>query len=596
VRDVAPPGVKDPSWVASPIDAFVLAKLEARGLAPSARADRRTLIRRATFDLTGLPPTAGEIAAFEADPAPEADAFARLVERLLASPRYGERWGRHWLDVARYADTKGYVFQEERRYPYSYTYRDYVIRAFNDDLPYDQFLVQQIAADLLPQGADTRALAAMGFLTVGRRFLNNRDDIIDDRIDVVSRGLLGLTVACARCHDHKFDPIPTADYYSLYGVFASSVEPKELPTIAPGGTDAAYEDYRRQLLARQRELDAFVAEKRGEIQAELRGRIDLYLLAAFDLDFEPRHPKFDERCRAGGAPARAAPPVDGALEGPAGGALRAARPGARPLAGLRGAARRRVPRGGGRAGEAAGGLVPCGPPDPGPVLRRGAAEGHARGRAAVCRAPGPGRDALAGAVEGRRPIEGPPRRLARRGPGRTRLGGAAAGAVRRRRPDRHQGRRDRAGDRPRRAGSPAGIGQEGRGAQRDARRRPAAGDGPGRRTAALRPPGLRARQPRAARRGRAPTVPEGPLGPGPYAVPRRQRPPGAGPGDRPLGQPADGPRPGQPDLDAPLRRGPGPHAQRLRPPQRPADAPRAARLPRDPGSSGAAGRSRRCTG
>ena len=171
------------------------------------RADRRTLIRRATIDLWGIPPTAEEIEAFEHDPAP--DAFARLVDRLLASPHYGERWGRHWLDVARYADTKGYVFTQDRNYPYAYTYRDYVIAALNADLPYDQFIVQQLAADQLPRGDDPGPLAAMGFLTVGRRFLLDQNEIIDDRIDVVSRGLLGLTVTCARCHDHKFDPIPT---------------------------------------------------------------------------------------------------------------------------------------------------------------------------------------------------------------------------------------------------------------------------------------------------------------------------------------------------------------------------------------------------
>ena len=229
IRVVAPPTVKDRAWAASPIDAFVLAKLEAEGMTHSPPADKRTLIRRATFDLLGLPPTPGEVDAFLADDSP--DAFARVIDRLLASPRYGERWGRHWLDVARYADTKGYVFTEERRYPYSYTYRDYVIRAFNDDKPYDQFLVEQIAADRLPGSAGKPSLAALGFLTVGRRFLNNNEDIVDDRIDVVSRGLLGLTVTCARCHDHKFDPIPTDDYYSLFGVFRSSIEPADLPLI-----------------------------------------------------------------------------------------------------------------------------------------------------------------------------------------------------------------------------------------------------------------------------------------------------------------------------------------------------------------------------
>ena len=168
----------------------MLARLEAAGLAPSPEADRRTLIRRATIDLWGIPPTAEEVDAFESDHA--ADAFERLVDRLLASPRYGERWGRHWLDVARYADTKGYVFTQDRRYPYAYTYRDYVIAALNADLGYDRFIVAQIAADQLPRGDDRRPLAALGFLTVGRRFLLDQNEIIDDRIDVVTRGLAGL--------------------------------------------------------------------------------------------------------------------------------------------------------------------------------------------------------------------------------------------------------------------------------------------------------------------------------------------------------------------------------------------------------------------
>ena len=200
----------------------MLAKIEAAGLAPSPPADRRTLIRRATFDLTGLPPTPEEVEAFVADSTP--DAYARLIDRLLASPRYGEHWGRHWLDIARYSDTKGYVYaREERRFVHAPAYRDWVVEAFNRDLPYDRFLLLQIAADQAAPD-DRRALAAMGFLTIGRRFLGVTRDIIDDRIDVVTRGTMGLTVGCARCHDHKYDPIPTTDYYSLYGVFLNSTE------------------------------------------------------------------------------------------------------------------------------------------------------------------------------------------------------------------------------------------------------------------------------------------------------------------------------------------------------------------------------------
>jgi mono/diheme cytochrome c family protein len=270
------PAVKNAAWVSNPIDRFVLARLEAAGLTPSPPADRRTLLRRVSFDLIGLPPTPEEVAAFEADTAPEA--YERLVDRLLASPRYGERWGRHWLDVSRYADTKGYVFTDERRFPYAYTYRDYVIRTFNDDLPYDQFVVQQLAADQLPLGNDPRPLAAMGYLTLGRRFLNNQQDIIDDRIDVTMRGLQGLTVACARCHDHKFDPIPQKDYYSLYGVFASSVEPKDLPLLGTPERTPELAAFEAELTKRKAVVEKFrqehqkeLSQRNRKVRDELRG-------------------------------------------------------------------------------------------------------------------------------------------------------------------------------------------------------------------------------------------------------------------------------------------------------------------------------------
>ncbi len=272
VRKPALPPVKAAAWAANPIDRFVLAGLEAKGLAPAPPADRNALIRRVFFDLTGLPPTPAEVEAFVNDPDP--DAYAKLVDRLLASPQYGERWGRYWLDVARYADTKGYVFEDERRYPFAYTYRDYVIRAFNEDLPYDQFVVQQLAADRLPLGEDKRPLAAMGFLTLGRRFLNNPNDIIDDRIDVVCRGLLGLTVGCARCHDHKFDPIPQADYYSLYGVFASSVEPKDLPALTGPVASPAYADFEKQLAVLEKDAAHYEQEHKQELLSGNRAARD----------------------------------------------------------------------------------------------------------------------------------------------------------------------------------------------------------------------------------------------------------------------------------------------------------------------------------
>ena len=282
VRRSEPPAVKNASWGAGTIDRFILTKLEENGLAPSPRADRRTLLRRASFDLIGLPPTAEEVATFENDKSE--GAFDSVVDRLLASPHYGERWGRHWLDVARYADTKGYVFTEERKYPFSYTYRDYVIHAFNSDLPFDRFILEQLAADQLTAGDDKAPLAAMGFLTLGRRFGNNQLDIIDDRIDVVSRGLLGLTTACARCHDHKFDPIPTDDYYSMSGIFASSVEPADLPLIGAPQMNDAYREYEQELAKREGAWSAMQTEKLAALIDELRSRTADCLVVAADKD------------------------------------------------------------------------------------------------------------------------------------------------------------------------------------------------------------------------------------------------------------------------------------------------------------------------
>ncbi len=274
----------------SPIDAFLLARLEAGGLGFAPPADRRTLIRRATFDLIGLPPTPEEVEAFVADPS--ADAYEGLLDRLLASPHYGERMARSWLDVARYADTKGYVLFEEPGYPFAWTYRDYVIRSFNDDLPYDRFLVEQIAADRLELGDDRRPLAALGFLTVGGRFMGNPHDVIDDRIDVVTRGLMGLAVSCARCHDHKFDPVPTDDYYALYGVFASTVEPNVPPLFEPPPATPEYAEFARELAAREAKLNEYVATKRNALAESARRRADDYLLAAAQARGAPRTDEF----------------------------------------------------------------------------------------------------------------------------------------------------------------------------------------------------------------------------------------------------------------------------------------------------------------
>lgn len=273
-----PPQVKNTAWIRRPMDGFVLSRLEAKELVPTRRADPRTLLRRATLDLTGLPPTPREMETFLADRA--SDAYERAVERLLASPRYGERWARIWLDVARYADTKGYVFEEERRYPYSYTYRDWVVQALNDDLPYDRFIQYQIAGDLYATADDPSPLAALGFLTLGRRFLNNQADIIDDRIDVVFRGTQALTVQCARCHDHKFDPIPTADYYSLYGIFQSSHEPAEKPLLGASPNSDLVAEFEAERTKRVTERQQFRAEATLAVVKKLRDRIGDYLITA----------------------------------------------------------------------------------------------------------------------------------------------------------------------------------------------------------------------------------------------------------------------------------------------------------------------------
>ena len=251
------PAVKDTAWPANPIDHFILAQLEQNRLTPSPPAGKRTLIRRAYLDLTGLPPTPDEVLAFVKDESPQA--FEKVVDDLLSRPQYGERWGRHWLDVARYADTRGSTKNRQTTLsPHAWTYRDYVIAAFNQDKPFDQFIREQIAADLLPGRTDNASLAALGFLTQGDQFMGNRQDIINDQIDVVSKGFLGLTVTCARCHDHKFDPVPQADYYSLHGIFDSSSEPTEKPAVVAAVVDTRSTDYQ---------------EKRGKMVQEGREKL-----------------------------------------------------------------------------------------------------------------------------------------------------------------------------------------------------------------------------------------------------------------------------------------------------------------------------------
>src|ERR1700677_1638198 len=258
------PAPGDTNWIANPIDAFVLAKLKENGMKPSPAADKRALIRRATYDLIGLPPTPSEVDAFVDDTS--TNAYAKVIDRLLASPQYGEHWGRVWLDTARYADTRGDIKQNQDvpLYPYAWTYRDYVVRSFNEDKPYNRFVLEQLAADKLPAGKDSSKLAALGFLTLGPRFNDAKNEIINDRIDVVCKGLLGLTVTCARCHDHKFDPIPTADYYSLRGIFDSCAEPAEEPLLAPVKMTPQYQAYYEKLTD--------LKEKLADAEGQIKGR------------------------------------------------------------------------------------------------------------------------------------------------------------------------------------------------------------------------------------------------------------------------------------------------------------------------------------
>lgn len=273
-----------------PIDAFLLNRLKEKGLGFSPPADRATLVRRATFDLTGLPPTYEEVQAFVGDKDP--NAYAKLIDRLLASPRYGQRWGRHWLDVARYADTLGYALDKvSRDYPFAYTYRDYVINAFNSDLPYNDFIRQQLAADQLTDDPSDRSLAALGFLTVGRKYLG-RPDVVDDRIDVVTRGLMGLTVSCARCHDHKFDGVATEDYYALYGIFDNCFLPEELPLI--GQPPRSADGFVAELDRLNGDVKALQNKARRTSRQHLLDHIDQYAVAAWMRETE-------DQLRAAGA-------------------------------------------------------------------------------------------------------------------------------------------------------------------------------------------------------------------------------------------------------------------------------------------------------
>ena len=288
------PSVSHGDWPKTDIDRFVLAGLERAGLAPVKAADKLTLIRRATLDLTGLSPTIEEIEAFQKDEAP--DAFAKVIDRLLESPRYGESWGRLWLDVARYGeddyrslDPKGRGYNP---YPNAYLYRDWVIKAFNDDMPYDQFVRNQLAADLLGDEGRARRLPALGFLGLGPWFYDNgaveitRADERHDKVDVVSRGFLGLTVGCARCHDHKYDPIPTKDYYALSGVFLNSPY-KEYP-LAPKAVVDEYTEQDKKIEKKEKLLEEFMRTEGTQLAQTLALQASTYMAAAWRVTGEPK--------------------------------------------------------------------------------------------------------------------------------------------------------------------------------------------------------------------------------------------------------------------------------------------------------------------
>jgi hypothetical protein len=297
VKDATPPKVGDPRWSKTEIDRFIKAKLDEKKLAPVGLASKRALLRRATFDLTGLPPTPDETTAFLTDTSPQA--FEKVVDRLLATQAYGEKWGRHWLDLVRYADTSG--CNSDYPVPDAYRYRNWVIHAFNDDKPYDQFLREQIAGDLLTATGKNAMedrndkIIATGYLAIARRFGSRNNEFhltIEDTIDNIGKTMLGVSVACARCHDHKFDPIPSRDYYAMYGIFQSTkyafpgteiyqhakdftplVEGKDAARLIAYQQETSHLDDRIEDFTAGREgKDLSAADKKKEIQA-LKDRV-----------------------------------------------------------------------------------------------------------------------------------------------------------------------------------------------------------------------------------------------------------------------------------------------------------------------------------
>jgi hypothetical protein len=308
----APPLPQERAWALNLIDQFILTNLEKNGLKPAPQADKTTLLRRATFDLTGLPPNEKELKDFLADKSRKA--YEKVIDRLLASPRYGERWGRHWLDVTRYADSTG--SDEDHRYPHAWRYRDYVVEAFNSDMPYNQFVREQLAGDILAadpnSGVGYRGIVATGFLALGKKALAQKDlplkryDVVDDQIEVTSKALLGVTVNCARCHDHKFDPIATKDYYQMAAIFASTLsyekgetgDPIQTPLTPASEYDAFYKRWQDYNDIREKigKILKFDDEARKTREADQKQIAD-YMLAAYRVGAkqEAPDPKLDAK-------------------------------------------------------------------------------------------------------------------------------------------------------------------------------------------------------------------------------------------------------------------------------------------------------------
>ncbi len=302
IQDRPVPHVQDQGWIRTSIDNFILVKLEEKSLEPAPPLDKRALLRRAKWDLHGLPPTRSEIEEFLSDKSPAA--FSSLLDRLLASPRYGERWGRHWLDVARYADSTG--LDEDDPYYHAWRYRDYVINCFNKDLPFDQFIREQLAGDILSVesgGVHESQIVATGFLALGPKPIAQQDkvkmvyDVVDEQIDTTSKAFLGLTISCARCHDHKFDPISTKDYYSLASIFASIRGYEDLTPVSaktyvvplvPKEVYDHYRDHEKKLETKEKEISEVIDAEKERRAVALRPHLAEYMLASWQYENRPK--------------------------------------------------------------------------------------------------------------------------------------------------------------------------------------------------------------------------------------------------------------------------------------------------------------------